>query len=144
MDGLLSLRSRVAQVLAAGSLAYTAVLVFLTHYPEPQELLGEDLPPDKMLHFLAYGVLGFLVTAAVVARGRWSWRTAAITGTALAAFAALDELTQPWFGRNAEPLDWVWDLIGILAGIAAVAAVRWLLRSQLGRALQPALPVEPQ
>ncbi len=144
MDELLTLRSRVAQVLVAGSLAYTAVLVFLTHYPEPQELLGEDLPPDKMLHFLAYGVLGFLVTAAVVARGRWSWRTAAITGTALAAFAALDELTQPWFGRNAEPLDWVWDLIGILAGIAAVAAVRWLLRSQLGRALQPALPVEPQ
>jgi VanZ family protein len=144
MAELLTLRSRAAQVLVAGSLAYTAVLVFLTHYPKPQELLGEDLPPDKMLHFLAYGVLGFLVTAAVVARGRWSWRTAAITGTALAAFAALDELTQPWFGRNAEPLDWVWDLIGILAGIAAVAAVRWLLRSQLGRALQPALPVESQ
>jgi VanZ family protein len=144
MAELLTLRSRAAQVLVAGSLAYTAVLVFLTHYPKPQELLGEDLPPDKMLHFLAYGVLGFLVTAAVVARGRWSWRTAAITGTALAAFAALDELTQPWFGRNAEPLDWVWDLIGILAGIAAVAAVRWLLRSQLGRVLQPALPVESQ
>lgn len=144
MAELLTLRSRVAQVLVAGSLAYTAVLVFLTHYPKPQELLGEDLPPDKMLHFLAYGVLGFLVTAAVVTRRRWSWRTAAITGVALAGFAALDELTQPWFGRNAEPLDWVWDLIGILAGVAAVAAVRWLLRSQLGRALQPALPVESQ
>ena len=144
MDELLSLRSRVAQVLAAGSLAYTAVLVFLTHYPKPQELLGEDLPPDKMLHFLAYGVLGFLVTTAVVARGRWSWRAAAITGVALAAFAALDELTQPWFGRAAEPLDWVWDLVGILAGVVAVAAVRWLIRGPLGRALQPALPVESQ
>jgi len=132
-----TLRSRFAQALAAGSLAYTGVLVFMTHYPRPQELLGEDLPPDKMLHFLAYGLLGFLVTATVVALGRWSWRTAARTAAGLAVFSAVDELTQPWFGRSAEPLDWIWDLAGIAAGIAAVAAVRWLIRSALARPLQP-------
>lgn len=132
-----TLRSRAAQVLAAGALTYTGVLVFLTHYPRPQDLLGEDLPPDKMLHFLAYGVLGFLVTAAVVTRGRWSWRTAGLTAVALAGFAALDELTQPLFGRSAEPLDWVWDLAGLAAGIVAVAAGRRLLKSSLGRRLRP-------
>ena len=133
----MTLRGRVARVLAAGSLGYTAVLVFLTHYPKPQDLLGEDLPPDKMLHFLAYGVLGFLVTAAVVTRGRWSWRTAGLTALALAGFAALDEVTQPLFGRSAEPLDWIWDLAGLAAGIVAVAAGRRLLKSPLGRRLQP-------
>ena len=132
-----SLRSRVSQVLAAGALTYTGVLVFLTHYPKPQELLGDDLPPDKLLHFLAYGVLGFLVTAAVVTRGRWSWRTAGLTALALAGFAAIDELTQPLFGRSAEPLDYAWDLAGLAAGIVAVATGRRLLKSQFGRPLRP-------
>lgn len=131
-----TLRSRAAQVLAAGALMYTGVLVFLTHYPRPQELLGEDLPPDKMLHFLAYGVLGFLVTAAVVTRRRWSWRTAGLTAVALAGFAALDELTQPLFGRSAEPMDWIWDLAGLAAGIVALAAGRRLLKSPVGRRLR--------
>jgi VanZ family protein len=131
-----SLRSRIATVLGVCSLGYTAVLVFMTHYPRPQELLGEDLPPDKMLHFLAYGVLGFLVTAAVAAFSRWSWRTAAVTGLLLAVFAALDEITQPLFGREAEPLDWVWDLIGLAAGIAAVAILRRLMRTPIGCRLQ--------
>lgn len=131
-----TLRTRIAKLLAVGAVGYTAVLVFMTHYPRPQELLGEDLPPDKMLHFLAYGVLGFLVTAAVAAFSRWSWRTATVTGLLLAVFAAVDEITQPFFGRDAEPLDWVWDLIGLAAGIAAVAILRRLMRTPLGHRLQ--------
>jgi VanZ family protein len=131
------LRAKVARVLAAGSVAYTLVLVFLTHYPRPQELLGDDLPPDKMLHFLAYGTLGLLVTGTVVTFFRWSWRTVALTAVALAIFAGMDELTQPWFGRSAEPLDWVWDAIGLVAGIATIACGRWLVRSPLARSLQP-------
>lgn len=139
-----TLRSQIAKALATGSIAYTTVLVFLTHYPKPQELLGEDLPPDKVLHFLAYGLLGLLVTATVAAFSRWSWETAARTAAALAAFAALDEITQPFFGRSAELLDWVWDLVGIAAGVAAVAAGRWLLRSPLGRSLRNSLPIDSQ
>lgn len=137
MADLVTLRGHIAKLLAAGSLAYTGFLVFMTHYPKPQELLGKDLPPDKLLHFLAYGVLGMLVTAAVVTRSRWSWRTAAITAVALAGFAAIDEVTQPFFGRDAEPLDWVWDVVGLMAGLAAVAVARRLFYGSLARRLEP-------
>jgi VanZ family protein len=40
---------------------------------------------------------------------------------ALAAFAVLDEATQPVFGRHADPLDWVYDCIGLTAGLVLVA-----------------------
>jgi|688.fasta_scaffold405772_3 VanZ family protein len=111
--------------LLALTIGYTLVLVFATHYPEPGRLLGPNPPSDKTLHLLAYGTLGLLTAAALAASGRWSLRSLAGLATGLAAFAAADEITQPWFGRSAEPLDWACDLAGLAAGIAAVAAARW-------------------
>jgi VanZ family protein len=43
----------------------------------------------------------------------------------MAVFAMLDEITQPMFSRSAEPLDWVYDCIGIVIGIAIVAITSW-------------------
>ena len=111
--------------LAALTGLYTAVLVFATHYPRPEHLLGVNRPPDKMLHFLAYGALGLLAAALLAVAGRWSPVRVAILAAGLAAFAAIDEVTQPWFGRTAEPLDWVYDLIGVATGIAVIAVARW-------------------
>lgn len=116
---------RFLRPLAALTLAYTLTLVFATHYPEPEELLGPNPPSDKTLHFLAYGVLGLLAAAVLAVSGRWSPRSVALLATGLATFAVIDEVTQPWFGRSAEPLDWVYDLAGLAVGIAAMAAARW-------------------
>lgn len=113
---------RLLRPLAAVTAAYTAVLVFATHYPRPEELLGPNPPSDKTLHLLAYGVLGLLAAALVAVSGRWAARNGAGLAAGLAVFAAIDETTQPWFGRSAEPLDWVYDLIGITLGIGLVAA----------------------
>ena len=94
-------------------------------------MLGPDPPSDKTLHFLAYGLLGLAVATTLAASGRWSLRAAIIALGTLAVFAVLDEVTQPWFGRQAEPLDWVYDLIGLTVGIAVVAAVHtWLGRQR--------------
>ena len=114
-------RRRPARILAWLTAAYTAVLVFATHYPKPADLLGPDPPSDKTLHFIAYGLLGLLAGATVAAAGRWSPRTALAVLLALAAFAVLDEATQPVFGRHADPLDWVYDCIGLTAGLVLVA-----------------------
>jgi VanZ family protein len=120
---------RFFRPLAALTAAYTLVLVFATHYPRPEELLGPNPPSDKTLHFMAYGLLGLLAAATLAASGRWSPRAAAIGLAALAAFAVIDEVTQPFFGRQAEPLDWVYDVFGLVAGIAVVATARgWLNR----------------
>jgi H+/Cl- antiporter ClcA len=58
------------RLVVAATAAYAAVLVFATHYPNPQELMGGRLPSDKLLHFLAYGVLGFLAALVLRSRGR--------------------------------------------------------------------------
>jgi VanZ family protein len=106
---------------------YSLTLVWATHYPKPEDLLGPNPPPDKALHFIAYGLLGLLTAATLAASRHWSRRNAIILAVALALAAVVDESTQPLFGRAAEALDWVFDVVGIVAGVAAVAIARQLL-----------------
>jgi VanZ family protein len=116
--------ARLATLATAG---YVGVLLFATHYPRPQEFLGSNPPSDKTLHFIAYGLLGLLAGTTLALAGRWSLRNALWLAAALALFAAFDEATQPlpWFRRAADPLDWVFDCLGIAVGLAVVAvAVR--------------------
>lgn len=117
-----------AALLGLTTAAYTLVLVLATHYPKPEELLGRHAPSDKTLHFMAYGVLGLLAAATVAAWRGWTIRDGLRLAAALAAFGAIDEMTQPFFSRAADPLDWVYDLIGIACGLAAVAAVASVAR----------------
>jgi VanZ family protein len=123
-----------AALLGLTTVAYALVLLFATHYPKPEELIGRHAPGDKTLHFMAYGVLGFLATATLAAGRGWSVRGGLRLAAGLAAFGAIDEATQPFFSRAADPLDWVYDLIGIGCGLAAVVAVAWFARrGQWGR-----------
>jgi len=114
------------RLLAAATAAYTAILLFATHHPQPSDLVGELTHRDKTLHFTAYGLLGLLVAATIAAAARLSPRTVAAAVAGLMVFAAVDELTQPLFGRATELLDWVFDSAGIVAGFAAVL-VAWAL-----------------
>jgi VanZ family protein len=118
------------RLLAALTVAYAALLVFATHYPRPQDLLGRHPPSDKVLHFCSYAVLAALVTATLAAAGRRTLRSLLVAAAALAAFGAVDEVTQPlpWFRRAAEPLDWLADLAGIAMGITVVAALAAAVR----------------
>jgi VanZ family protein len=124
----------MARLLAVATVAYTGVLVFATHYPRPEELLGPNAPTDKTLHFVAYAVLAALSAATWLAMPRTATRGIAPLAIALAGFGAIDEITQPFFRRHADPLDWVYDSIGIANGIAtvvsAVALVRRFARAQ--------------
>jgi VanZ family protein len=133
MSSIASSLRRFLRPLAALTLAYALTLVFATHYPEPEELLGRNPPSDKTLHFLAYGMLGLLAAAVLAASARWSPRSVALLAAGLAAFAAADEATQPWFGRSAEPLDWAFDLLGLTIGIGAIAVLNAVLRSSSAR-----------
>ncbi len=107
--------------LAVLAVAYAVTLVLATHYPKPEQLLGRYGHADKLLHFVAYFLLAVFVAAAVWGAGRWSRRAALIVAIALAAFGAVDEITQPLFGRTADVLDWAADCAGIAVGILLVA-----------------------
>jgi len=131
-------RVRFARVLLVVTLGYMLLLVWATHHPKPELLLGPNAPSDKTLHFIAYGVLATLVTGTLaVARSRKLLRSAMLPA-GLATFAAVDEITQPFFSRHADPIDWVYDCMGIALGLlavaVAVAAVRWMRgrQAQLG------------
>lgn len=111
--------------LTLATVAYAATLVFATHYPKPESLVGGKLPPDKLMHFVAYGLLGGLAAATLLAYGRSDARSLARMIVVLAVAAIFDELTQPLFGRNAEVLDWVYDCIGLTVAAAAVFLSSW-------------------
>ena len=118
------------RLIVGGTGVYAAVLVFATHYPKPEELIGGRLPSDKMLHFVAYGVLGMFAALVLRSRGRLVGRVAPLLGAGLAFWCVIDEATQPLFGRHADPLDWACDVIGLAVGIGAVVALSAVLSSR--------------
>jgi VanZ family protein len=124
-----ALARRAAWPLAWLAVGYTLFLVYYTHHPRPPLPAGAAAAGDKTLHFLAYGALAGFTGLAVAARGGWTWRVAARLVAFLAAFAVVDEATQPLFSRHADPLDWGFDCIGLTVGAAVVTAgvavVRW-------------------
>jgi VanZ family protein len=86
---------------------------------------GVELPDvgsggiDKLLHFLQYAILGFLVSRgwgplrANRDAGIVVWIPAAI----LLAFAGMDEYHQRWIpGRSPEWWDWTADALGVMTG----------------------------
>jgi|GEM_PF-637456 len=122
---------------------YSLLLVLATHYPKPGEILGRHAPPDKLMHFVAYGVLGVLTTFTLRAFGRSTRQSVLFLAVGLAFAAALDEITQPLFSRHAEMLDWVFDCAGLGVGIATVLIFETVrMASRLGAARSTKLGVQ--
>jgi VanZ family protein len=115
----------IQRLFSLATAAYVCVLVYATHHPRPQELIGAGpgVPSDKSLHFIAYFVLGVLASATLAAWRRWTLGDVVGLALGLLLFAAADEITQPLFGRFADVADWFADCRGVLAGILAMAAI---------------------
>jgi VanZ family protein len=108
-------------------LAWAAIILVLTSIPVPGTPIDGVGGIDKVVHLVMYGVLG-----ALASRAAWlpahGWRSALVL-VGVVVFAAFDEWHQSFVpGRSADPLDWVADAIGAVAGTAF--AVRALLRSE--------------
>jgi VanZ family protein len=108
--------------------AYWLFLACATHFPKARIDLGIE-SSDKLAHFLAYGVLSFLFwqfaeTFTRPLSGRFVW----VAFGVLAAYAALDELTQPLFNRGCEWLDWICDVAAVAIVLAALEIRRRLRR----------------
>ena len=109
-------------------LAWAAVILVLTSIPVPSTPVDDVLGLDKLVHLVLYGVLGALAARAARTPSRARLPLLAALG-AVILFAAADEWHQALVpGRSADPLDWVADAVGALAGTALV--VRGLLRSE--------------
>jgi VanZ family protein len=122
-------RTRLRNIFWIGSIFYWCFLCVLTHLPpsairEPQ---GFWLT-DKQAHFIAYFVLSFSVgiTLMVTLPGR-RWIPLFVIALAMA-YGAIDERTQPMFGRDCELGDWVADTLGSVAAAAGLFVVSFFIR----------------
>jgi VanZ family protein len=95
---------------------YWTALTIGTHWPIPHHLrhLQES---DKVLHLAAYCGLALLACVNVALRRPFGWRPALAVLVVVAGLAALDEITQPPFGRYGDVQDWVADMIGASASV---------------------------
>ena len=106
--------------------AYWVALFTLTHVPRVPVQFRGDLG-DKVGHLLAYAVLAGVLYLAMWASRSRRGRPAAFIIVVTFVYAAMDELTQPFVGRECEFLDWVADAVGVLAAVGAFAGLRTLI-----------------
>jgi VanZ family protein len=104
-----------------------AVATHLPKVPQPMELEVSD----KWQHYVAYCGLAFLMTFWLAARRAPSWFALLCVLAAAMAYGALDEVTQPLFGRDAELLDFRADTLGAASGIMLYLLAGWLWRKCL-------------
>ncbi len=88
--------------------------------PEPSAMLGVEIPNvDKIFHFFIYAVFGIILYVASE-KSDFSPETSTHLSIALGSiYAFTDEVHQSFVpGRSSDPLDFLVDVVGILAGIA--------------------------
>jgi VanZ family protein len=105
---------------------YVLALVVSTHLPPSFPLLPPE-GTDKLAHFGAYAALAWLLAMAwESSTGRLNGRHLRFAWLAIVLFAMGDEITQPWFGRDADVFDWLTDAVGAATGLAMfVFTRRW-------------------
>jgi VanZ family protein len=111
------------------ALSYLVFMFIMTHLPKqnvPRTLASAN---DKLLHTLAFLVLGFVLSFAMQLRARhYGWYAYAMP-TFLFGFlySWFDELTQPWVGRYFDLKDLAFDTLGLVMGMLLFEGVRRLL-----------------
>ena len=109
------------------AIAWAGVIFFLSSQP------GTDTPPlfphmDKLLHALAFGILGFLVLGGIKPGEHGHTRSQLWIAVFIAgAYGVLDEVHQRYVpGRMPDVFDVLADLVGAALGI-------WLMHTLVGR-----------
>ena len=108
---------------------YWAFALTMTHMPHPPPV-GPPVS-DKLIHFLAYGLLsGLLFLALWMSRPNMRWLPAVVLGIILA-YAAFDEITQPLFHRDCEFGDWLADSAAGVVAVTVLGTIRYLMRPRI-------------
>ena len=125
---LFSLLHRLRYVLLVLLVLLWAGAFTLTHLPPgnvPKFHAG-----DKVLHTVGFAGLASafgvtLLSFGVPRRRRLMWLLAVML-----AYGAIDEWTQPWFGRSCDIIDWLHDAAGIVIAAGVVETFAWIVGKQ--------------
>ena len=101
----------------AAFVVYAIALTTATHWPGVT-IEGPVPRPDVWVHVGAFGVWGALLVLTEWL-GAPTARSAGIAIILGIAWAAMDELTQPIFNRQADWADWFADVGGVILGVLA-------------------------
>jgi len=108
---------------------YWGFALTMTHIPHPPPI-GPQVS-DKLIHFLAYGLLsGLLFLALWMSRPNMRWLPLIVLGIVWA-YAAFDELTQPLFHRDCEFGDWLADSAAGVIAVTMLGLIRHFARSRI-------------
>ena len=106
--------------------AYWVFMFCAMHFPKPR-LSHSVYFNDKVLHFLSYGLLTFLVWRFVqAAHGSVPRRFVWFAWVLLALYGIVDEYLQQFVNRSTSALDWLADVIGIGITLLALEVYRRL------------------
>ena len=92
------------------TVAYTCLLLTATHLP-PRHMPNTHVN-DKIEHFTAYAILTTLLQLTLWPNRRKPFLVLAMVLVGVLVFGALDEKTQPAFGRDCDIHDWYADTTG--------------------------------
>jgi VanZ family protein len=115
--------SRRQQLILIPLLIYWPTLFVLAHIPIPQ-LVRKAGVSDKIIHFVAYLVLVFLLWFAIGSDRKVTWRRATAWWVLLVmvCYGVIDELLQGVVsGRSCDAMDFLADLAGVLTGLIIFA-----------------------
>ncbi|MDZ4659946.1 MAG: VanZ family protein [Bythopirellula sp.] len=97
-----------------------------THVPNPVAV--EITTSDKTIHFWAYLALSFsLLTSWELSSGRLQPIHFFLVWLACTVYGAIDEITQIPVGRTCDGVDWLFDVLGIVAGLSLFRILRPLI-----------------
>ena len=99
-------------------LALTSIVLILS-FSNPLSNMGDIVPIDKIKHAMAYAALGF-----VALYGRKTAISSFLAVITLLGFGIAIEFLQPLFGREADALDFVANVVGIAIACCALLILR--------------------
>lgn len=122
----MAISRRQKLVLAALSLYWPTIFIG-THIPQIPRWIGQVAVSDKVMHFVAYFFLSFLLWFAVNPNKKVHWRKPAVWFILFAVvwYGVIDEWLQIYVGRNADVRDFFADLAGAITGLLILTFVNF-------------------
>ena len=118
------------------TLLYWGAICVATHMPH----VPADTPQvnDKVMHFMAYGLLTGLFFLSLWTLGVRPRLSVLLTLLIVLVYGVIDERTQPYFGRTCDLIDWLADAAGTTVSLLAMSLLRWLASRWAAPAPAPA------
>lgn len=117
---------RLAAVARFATIGLLLAMFIGTH--TPIEVPAGITTSDKTIHFWAYLALSFsLLTSWELSSGRLQPLHFFLVWLACTVYGAIDEITQIPVGRTCDGVDWLFDVLGIIAGLSLFRILRPLI-----------------